>query len=170
MLNRFPFCINGNHITGFHQGIRIGGDMSRNGIDNSRTIFRDIEVDGNRIDLRIPMYARSRWGILVGSAVSVAVRNNRVTNLFDRPFNDALPIPLAPTDGIRLWGLFGAFVQLERNACFGTTHGVRLRALNPRDDPARTVWKVSDIVGDGTRPTNSYFGPGGPAEIVEFSG
>ncbi|MFY0617685.1 DUF6519 domain-containing protein [Shimia sp.] len=160
--------INGNRISGFHQGVRIGGDQHVDGLDTRRTFFRDVEVDGNRIDLRIPMYARARWGIMVGSSISVAVRNNRVSNLYDGPMDD-IPNPLSPTDGIRVWGVFGDFVQIERNACFGTTHGVRFRALNPQPDPARAVWKVSDVFGDAAMPTNALSGSSGSAEIVEIN-
>ncbi len=161
--------VNSNRISGFHQGIRIGGDFQNtSGLDTARTLFRDVEVDGNRIDLRLPMYARSRWGVMVGSALSAAVRNNRVTNLYEGPTED-VPNPLPPTDGIRLWGVFGPFVQIERNACFGTSHGVRFRSLNPQTDPARTVWKVSDFSGGTPSPTNSLSGSPGSAEIVEIA-
>ncbi len=160
--------INGNRISGFHQGIRVGASNSgTGGRENRFALFRDVEIDGNRIDLHLPMYARSRWGIMVGSAISAAVRNNRVVNLYDGPLDD-IPNPLSPTDGIRLWGLFGSFVQLERNACFGTTHGVRFRPLNPLDDPARMVWKVSDALIDGAIPANSLAGSSGSAELVEI--
>lgn len=157
--------INGNRIDGFTQGIRIGGDGRKTqNIDTRRTLFRDVEVGENRIDLRVPMFARSRWGIMLGSSLSAAVRNNRVAMPYEGHEN-FLP---APTDGIRLWGLFGAFVQVERNACFGTTHGVRFHALNPQTDPSRTIWKVSDFTNGQPVPTNSYFGPGGLAEIVQI--
>ncbi len=161
--------VNNNRISGFHQGVRIGGDFrNTSGLDTARTLFRDVEVDGNRIDLRLPMYARSRWGVMVGSALSSAVRNNRVTNLYDGPIDD-VPNPLSPTDGIRLWGVFGPFVQIERNACYGTTHGVRLRTLNEFTDPTRTVWKVWDFRNGEPSPTNSLSGSSGSAEIVEIA-
>lgn len=161
--------INNNRISGFHQGVRIGGDFrNRSGLDTAHTLFRDVEVDGNRIDLRLPMYARSRWGVMVGSALSAAVRNNRVINLYDGPTDD-IPNPLSPTDGIRLWGVFGPFVQIERNACFGTTHGVRLHTLNQLTDPVRTVWKVWDFRNGEPSPSNSLSGSSGITEIVEIA-
>ncbi len=165
--------VNGNRIHGFHQGIRIGGDSRINaGLDVQHTVFRDVEVDGNRIDLRIPMFARGRWGIMVGSAITAAVRNNRITTPhleeMMRDPDDPFATAIAPTDGVRLWGVFGQFVEIERNACFGTSNGVRLRTLNPQLDPARSVWKVWDFRNGEPVPTNSLFGSIGSAEIVEI--
>lgn len=162
-------CINGNHVRGFHQGIRVGGsNASTGGPQNRVTLFGDVEVDANRIELLVPMYARSRWGIMVGSAVSVGVRNNRVLVDYRGPVDD-IPNPLSPTDGIRVWGHFGLFVQIERNSCSFTTRGVRFRPLSAPNYPQTTVvWKVSDFINNEPVPTNAYTGIPGPAELVEI--
>jgi hypothetical protein len=161
--------INGNRIRGFHQGIRVGASSSRTGGPQNRvSVFADVEVDGNRIDLFVPMYVRSRWGIFVGNAVSVGVRNNRVARIYDGPSED-IPNPLSPTDGIRVWGHFGLFVQIERNACINTTHGVRFHPITAPNYPNTThVWKVHDLANNEPIPTNAYSGNGGQAEIVEI--
>lgn len=159
--------ISGNRIRGFYQGVRVGASNAATGGPSGRVaLFGDVEVDGNRIDLTLPMFERSRWGIFVGSSVSVTVRNNRVTSTDTVPEGDNLR-PLSPTDGIRVWGHFGALVQIERNTCLFTTNGVRFRPLTPIHDTARTSWKVSDGFGDAALPANGFSGPG-RAEIVEI--
>lgn len=163
--------INGNHIRGFHQGIRLGASSSgTGGWQNRVSLFGDVEVDGNRVELFIPMYERGRWGIFVGNAVSVAVRNNRVARVYSGPTSGASD-SLSPTDGIRVWGHFGLLVQIERNACIGTSVGVRFRAITPPFGYVPTpVWKVGDLRNGEPQPTNAYIGDGGPAEIVEIPG
>jgi len=100
--------------------------------------------------------------------VSVGVRNNRVARIYDGPSED-IPNPLSPTDGIRVWGHFGLFVQIERNACINTTHGVRFHPITAPNYPNTThVWKVHDLANNEPIPTNAYSGNGGQAEIVEI--
>lgn len=161
--------INRNHIRGFHQGIRVGASNSGTGSrQGSVSMFADVEVGANRIELFVPMYVRSRWGVFVGNAVSVSVRNNRIARIHDGPI-DVDPSHLPPTDGIRVWGHFGLFVQIERNACINTTHGVRFRAIAAPNYPNTThVWKVHDLLNNEPTPSNAYSGNGGEAEIVNI--
>lgn len=153
----------GNTVVGCHQGIHVGSASRRTSSDGPKQIFEDVQIDGNRITVDPVIYARSRWGVFVGNAACVSVRNNRISTLSG--------LARSQIDGIRVWGVYGAHVQIERNACFLTSDGVRFQPINPAELSRKGfVWKISDSERDDAgarrlRPTNAYRGRGS-AEIT----
>lgn len=148
--------IRGNQVSGFAQGIRVAGSSGRS---RSNFIFlRSVEVQDNRIDLRLPWQARQRGGIWIGSTLSARINGNQAIDAGYVPLADGeQPIGL-DCDGIRLWGWFGPLVEVRGNFCHGPSVGIRWVSLG-NDEPS---WGRPDVF-IGAFADNAYSGMGSPS-------
>ena len=128
-----------NRVIGFIQGIHIGTSHNRlrsayDQLNNYNTRDRrlrsyNVHIASNTVTLSLPQFAQERHGIFVGHAHSVRLYDNLIEVLYpnrDRRGWQALP----PTDGIRLYGVYGPLVQIRQNLCIGMSTGIRLQARN----------------------------------------
>ena len=123
--------VNGNHVSGFTQGIRCGTSSNRLNMQ----IAHSVDVLGNHVELRLPSQAYQRNGIFVGNALAARVVGNRVEDLGYTPINhsDVSPPPV-DADGIRLYGTFGPLVEVTGNLCYGVSCGLRFSHIG-RNEP-----------------------------------
>lgn len=147
--------IRGNRISGFTQGIRVAGSTRQ---QSNFVFLHAVEVQDNRIGLRLPWQARQRGGIWIGSTLSARINGNQIIDPAYMPLADGEgPIGL-DCDGIRLWGWFGPLVEVRGNFCHGTSVGIRWVSLG-NDEPS---WGRPDIF-IGAFADNAYSGPGLPS-------
>jgi hypothetical protein len=152
--------IAGNRVIGFRQGISVALSDSQRLGSNRYLFAHSVRITGNSIDLRVPLFARQRHGILVGHALSVQVGGNRIEVLEPSQPNWAVSLPL--TDGIRIWGQYGPYLHVQDNLTVGVWTGVRVNALN-RDEPMSPQGGKSWLVAG-----NGYFGTQGLAENLSM--
>lgn len=138
-----------NRIIGFVQGIHIG--TSRQDGDRHLRSY-NAQVVNNTIQLRLPSLAQERHGIFVGHAHTVQIQNNliEVISPSSREW-DSLP----PTDGIRLFGVYGPRLQVRQNHCIGVNTGIRVQARNAGKQETHHNIRLAWIVAD-----NAYAGFG----------
>jgi hypothetical protein len=118
--------INNNRIVGFVQGIHVG----TSGDERNRSLHLrsyNVHISNNTVQLRLPSLAQERHGIFVGHAHTVQIQNNLVE--VTSPTSSEWP-DLPPTDGIRLYGVYGPRLQVRQNHCIGVRTGVRVHARN----------------------------------------
>lgn len=147
--------IRGNRVSGFAQGIRVAG--SSRGLRSNHLFMRSVEVQDNRIELRLPWQARQRGGIWVGSTLAVRVNGNLIVDPEYMPLADGEPPIGLDSDGIRLWGWFGPLVEVRGNFSHGTSVGIRWVSLG-NDEPS---WGRPDVF-IGAFADNAYSGMGSP--------
>ena len=116
--------ITGNRVEGFVQGIHVG----TSGRQGARGVTYRATIADNVVHLRLPGLAGERHGIFVGSAYHLCIHGNTVEVRTPAPA-DWLTAPM--TDAIRVHGTLGPLVDVRRNSCVGTAHGVIARATNP---------------------------------------
>ena len=143
-----------NKIRGFHEGVSIGA--SNAGASDRRMMLGCVDVRNNHIGLHLPMFARSRWGVMVGNVISASVVNNQISVITPDP-----KFRPPASDGVRVWGHSGPMIQVERNTAVGASIGARFKPTNlVHEDDIAMVWKISDISGSNFITTNGYRGPG----------
>ena len=149
--------IRGNHVIGFAQGIRVAA--SSRGLRSNFVFLRSVEVQDNRIELRLPWQARQRGGIRIGSTLSARINGNQIVDPGYLPLADNEPPIGLDSDGIRLWGWFGPLVEVRGNFCHGPSVGIRWTSLG-NDEPS---WGRPDIF-IGAFADNAYSGMGSPTQ------
>lgn len=92
-----------------------------------------------------PESARSRHGIFIGNTRAALVADNTLT-LTNQAINDRVP-----SDGIRVWGVFGNDVVVRDNHSSGFPVGIRVVA-DPRSVGGNVVrWQIRGNLTDGAK-------------------
>jgi hypothetical protein len=152
-----------NQITGFAEGIHIGTSNDTSKYHRSY----HLQLTGNTIELHAAPLAAERHGIFVGHAHTVKILDNLIQVVqpspsdWNRPRRGSRLPPLPPTDGIRLYGVYGPLLQIRQNHCIGPTLGISVNARHAgRHEErigVRPAWRVVD---------NAYAGFGTAERLV----
>jgi hypothetical protein len=126
-----------NTIDGTAQGVHVGLS-DRKAVPYVRGLRANaVQISGNTINIRLTSeMTGDRHGIFIGCVQSAVLSDNHL-QLFRGP-NAGQSIY-----GIKVSGLFGPRVLVERNAIFGFTLGIYVQT-NTRQLPAGDLWKAAD--------------------------
>ena len=160
-----------NQILGFAEGIHIGTSNS------SPKAYRSYQVaiQNNSIHLHAASLAAERHGIFVGHAHSLTISDNVVQvvepapNQWRRRRNNNATVPYIPlVDGIRLHGVYGPLLSVQRNHCIGVTRGLDVRARNAGGHETGGARREYNIVPAWQINNNAYAGLG-EAQVLSAS-
>ncbi len=156
LYNRIENVIQGVHVALSH------ADPKRAGPPD---VAGTVVVRANRITLLLPPNAvRQRHGVFVGSCESLVVDDNRIRAV--RPTGTSNHL----LDGIRVFGVLGPFLVIERNLIEGCDFGIEVVPANPA--PAKqALWRVLHNVAPNARSAVSnprgvpFLQPGPPWNV-----
>ena len=138
-----------NTIDGTAQGVHVGWSDRRAKPYVSGLQGQVVQISGNTINIRLtPEMTGDRHGIFVGCVQSAVINDNHV-QLFRGP-NAGQDI-----FGIKIVGVFGPRLLVERNAILGFTYGLYTDpsvAYLPQGD----LWKAADNVSTSPNVTSSF--------------
>jgi hypothetical protein len=142
-----------NTVDGMAQGIHVGlSDIKKYGKHPPHLSATRVQIRGNTINIRITRGSTvARHGIFLGGVNSGLVADNRL-QCFPPPKRAGQDIAKQAgqdVDAIKVAGVFGQSLIIERNDMLGFTTGVRARATNPPPPPnlrapARVLWIAAE--------------------------
>lgn len=159
--------VTGNVVDGFARPIGVGASNSGGVVGDPAAdagaffVCRSAVVRDNVCGIAPIPAARQRHGIFVGHAMAVTVTGNRVENRSASGMT-AAGVPQGPpdfsevpdSDGIRLWGRYGALVDVTGNLVYGTRVGVQFQSLGP------PVGETPNVTEMWRLQPNAFVGPG----------
>jgi hypothetical protein len=149
-----------NDILAERVGIRVA--LSRRARRSDREVVERVIVEGNRVSLAGARALAGRMrGIFIGNCESAIVCHNRLEAMIQGRKGDREELPdsrrVVKEDGTRadagilMFGAFGRFANVRANHLSNWRTGIRMVAINMRDDKqARPLWVFAENLAERT--------------------
>lgn len=144
--------VSGNGIAAFGQAVHVGTSFRK--AAGKTVSARSVSITANTAQLNtLGDIVKVPAGIFVGNADTVRIAGNQLLRLYERF--------VQIRHGIRVWGIIGPFLAIEKNRIGVGKCGVRIRStrLIPKEEIAARMWLVADNFAEGLNPAQVVSAP-----------